>query len=99
MTCPYERRFGPFGLWSKCGFGGVCPFGNICDNVTPEMVSEYEAKRKNRKEEATKELMKLDEAIAHCAEITHSSTCEKCRAEHRQLASWLIELKHRRGEP
>lgn len=39
--------------------------------------------------------MKLDEAINHCKEVAKSK-CDSCGAEHKQLASWLIELKERR---
>lgn len=41
MTCPYEKRAGLLGLATTCGFGGVCPFNNICDEITPRMVAEY----------------------------------------------------------
>ena len=36
--------------------------------------------------------MTLDEAIIHAEEIADSK-CDKCGQEHRQLASWLKELK------
>ena len=38
--------------------------------------------------------MTLDEAIAHAKELSESqSVCEDCREEHKQLATWLEELK------
>lgn len=36
--------------------------------------------------------MTLEEAIKH-AEKVAASKCDKCGAEHRQLAEWLKELK------
>lgn len=41
--------------------------------------------------------MTIDEAIQH-AEAVANSTCDECANEHRQLAEWLKELKHRRKE-
>lgn len=56
--------------------------------------------------------MTLDEAIIHAEEVAEINqtiadntesdkwqdiaACEKCAAEHRQLAEWLRELKKRR---
>lgn len=40
--------------------------------------------------------MTLDEAIKHCMEIAHNTTCVDCKNEHLQLAEWLLELKGRR---
>lgn len=40
--------------------------------------------------------MTLDEAIKHCMEIAHNTTCADCKNEHLQLAEWLLELKKRR---
>lgn len=37
--------------------------------------------------------MSLDEAIAHARLQSQIAECEECRAEHRQLAEWLEELK------
>jgi len=34
----------------------------------------------------------LDEAIKHCEEVANSS-CSDCAAEHRQLATWLKQVK------
>lgn len=42
--------------------------------------------------------MTLDEAIAHARDISETAECEQCRADHRQLAEWLEELKERRME-
>lgn len=39
--------------------------------------------------------MTLDEAIAHCEDVSESA-CGKCAEEHRQLAEWLKELRERR---
>ena len=39
--------------------------------------------------------MTLDEAIAHCEEVSKSA-CGECAEEHRQLAEWLKELRERR---
>lgn len=36
--------------------------------------------------------MTIEEAIKHCDEVADSK-CDKCGAEHKQLAMWLIELK------
>ena len=41
--------------------------------------------------------MTLDEAIQHCDDIIHSSTCKECIQEHSQLKEWLVELKARRS--
>ncbi len=42
-------------------------------------------------------LMTLEEAIQHAEEVACSleekDHCDKCAAEHRQLAEWLTELK------
>lgn len=39
-------------------------------------------------------MMTLDEAIAHAKELSENqSICEDCREEHKQLATWLEELK------
>ena len=41
--------------------------------------------------------MTLEEAIAHAKEISENQyICEECQKEHRQLASWLEELKELR---
>lgn len=40
--------------------------------------------------------MTLDEAIKHCLEVAHNTTCADCRDDHMQLAEWLLELKKRR---
>ena len=38
--------------------------------------------------------MTLDQAIQHASEKANDSRCsEDCRADHRQLANWLKELK------
>ena len=37
--------------------------------------------------------MTLDEAIRYALEVAETNDCEECRAEHRQLAEWLEELK------
>lgn len=39
--------------------------------------------------------MTIEEAIKHCEEVADSK-CDKCGAEHKQLAKWLIELKEHR---
>ena len=42
--------------------------------------------------------MTLDQAIAHCEEkIVDPCAEESCKAEHRQLANWLIELRNLRA--
>ena len=53
--------------------------------------------------------MTLEEAIKHCEEVaekycekveeglTADDFCDSCASEHRQLAEWLRELKHRRS--
>jgi len=44
--------------------------------------------------------MSLEEAIKHCNEVadSYNDTCPDCdcASDHRQLASWLQELKERR---
>lgn len=40
--------------------------------------------------------MTLDEAIKHCLDVAHNTTCVDCKNEHLQLAEWLLELKGRR---
>ena len=42
--------------------------------------------------------MTLDEAIKHCLEVAHNTTCVDCKNEHLLLAGWLLELKKRREE-
>lgn len=38
--------------------------------------------------------MTLDEAIIHAKELSEDqSICKDCREEHKQLATWLEELK------
>ena len=41
------------------------------------------------------EKLSIDEAIAHAREVANTRTdlCDECRAEHRQLAEWLEQLK------
>ena len=39
--------------------------------------------------------MTLEEAIKHCEEIAENR-CDECASDHRQLAEWLKELKHRK---
>lgn len=41
------------------------------------------------------ESMTLEEAIKHCEEIA-KNRCNECASDHRQLAEWLKELKHRK---
>lgn len=41
--------------------------------------------------------MTIDEAIAHCYEVSNREDCV-CGEEHLQLAKWLIELKSLRQE-
>jgi len=47
-------------------------------------------------------LMTLEEAIMHAEEVACSletkDKCDKCAAEHRQLAEWLKELKELRNK-
>lgn len=57
-----------------------------------------------------KNMMTLDEAIAHCQEKAEElrkqpfkekmdiADCEECAEEHEQLAEWLKELKELRKE-
>ena len=40
--------------------------------------------------------MTIYEAIEHCEEIANEK-CDKCGAEHKQLAEWLKELCWRRN--
>ena len=40
--------------------------------------------------------MTLDEAIRHCEEVAEGCSGTECKADHRQLAEWLKELKERR---
>lgn len=42
--------------------------------------------------------MTLDEAIAHLKEMlgSHDFGCAECKAEHKQLLTWLEELRERR---
>ena len=46
--------------------------------------------------------MTLDKAIRHCEEVADRCAVTdgdlKCEMEHRQLATWLKELKQRRTE-
>ena len=42
--------------------------------------------------------MTLDEAIRHCEEVADRCAVAECEMEHRQLATWLKELKQRRAE-
>ena len=37
--------------------------------------------------------MTLEEAILHALDVCSKSSCDKCAAEHLQLAMWLMELK------
>ena len=41
--------------------------------------------------------MTLEEAIAHCEDVSRSCSDGKCSLEHLQLKRWLEELKERRG--
>ena len=41
--------------------------------------------------------MTLDEAIRHCEEVADGCSGTECKADHRQLAEWLKELKERRS--
>lgn len=41
--------------------------------------------------------MTLEEAIKHAEEVAATS-CDKCREEHEQLATWLKELKKLKTE-
>lgn len=47
-------------------------------------------------------LMTLEEAIQHAEEVAcdleNKDKCDKCAAEHRQLAEWLKELKKLKEE-
>ena len=40
--------------------------------------------------------MKIDDAIKHCEEVAVFCHLSGCAEDHRQLAEWLLELKHRR---
>ena len=40
--------------------------------------------------------MTLDEAIDHAENVADRVQCQACADEHRQLAAWLKELRHRR---
>lgn len=42
--------------------------------------------------------MTIDEAIAHCKEVADGCSGTECKADHRQLAEWLKELKERREQ-
>ena len=42
--------------------------------------------------------MTLEEAIQHTLEVASEASCDKCKSEHLQLASWLQELKRYRKE-
>lgn len=42
--------------------------------------------------------MTLDEAIQHCEEVSKDCPNEQCSMDHKQLASWLKELKALRGK-
>lgn len=47
----------------------------------------------------SKEHFTLDEAIAHCYEVSKKKDiCKECADEHLQLAKWLKELKTLRQE-
>ncbi len=37
--------------------------------------------------------MTLDEAIKHCEDVVKSNVCDECKNNHKQLKSWLVELK------
>ena len=37
--------------------------------------------------------MTLDEAIIHTKQVAKTTTCIKCKEEHKQLYLWLKELK------
>lgn len=37
--------------------------------------------------------MTLEQAIEHAIEVASEAECDKCRAEHLQLAAWLQELQ------
>lgn len=41
-------------------------------------------------------MMTLEQAIAHAEDVAANATCADCAAEHRQLATWLKELRARR---
>ena len=49
------------------------------------------------KQIAKEEKMTLEEAIAHCEDVSRSCSDGKCSLEHLQLKRWLEELKERRG--
>ena len=40
--------------------------------------------------------MRIEDAILHCEEVAERCHLPGCAADHRQLAEWLKELKHRR---
>lgn len=40
--------------------------------------------------------MTLDEAIAHCWDVADTCNNKECGMDHKQLASWLMELRNRR---
>ncbi len=40
--------------------------------------------------------MTLEEAITHALEVADRQGCTACGENHRQLASWLEELRERR---
>ena len=49
-----------------------------------------------RNAEIDEENMTLEEAITHALEVADSHGCTECGENHRQLASWLEELRERR---
>lgn len=42
-------------------------------------------------------MMTLDEAIQHAESVSQTAECAECRAEYKQLAEWLRELKEYRA--
>ena len=50
------------------------------------------------KQEDKNNHMSIDEAIEHCLEVVNNASCSKCASQHRQLATWLNELKELKNQ-
>lgn len=65
---------------------------------SPSVERLYEIIKKTDFIPFNEEIEELNKAIAHCEEVVNSSDCsEECSLEHKQLASWLTELKALKG--
>ena len=60
-----------------------------------ETISDYSVEKVNLEEVD----LTLDDAIKHATEVSEQKEiCKECSIQHKQLATWLIELKKRRED-